>query len=168
MATFKDKIGTVAEECTSLNDTFQKKLKEDAGQTFSRCAAPLTKFAVDKSIPPLKLDFMDGKKMPPPRHYRVPQHLLPELRKFVQEMVEKGWISKSRSPFSSPVLVIRKPGNRGYRFVVDFSGTVNPITKTLNHHIPDVNEMWDKLREAKYKSCLDLKHGFWLAALDEE
>ena len=28
--------------------------------------------------------------------------------------------------------------------------------------------MWDKLREAKYKSCLDLKHGFWLAALDEE
>ena len=42
----------------------------------------------------------------PNRYYRTPKHLLRELEKFITEMLEKGWIQKSTSEYSSPVLII--------------------------------------------------------------
>ena len=73
--------------------------------------------------PLLKLELKG--KLPKPQRYRVPVNLLPELKKFIQLMLEKGYISPCEAEFTSPVLVIKKPLNadgssRGFRLVTDY------------------------------------------------
>ena len=97
---------------------------------------------------------------PPHRQYKTPRHLLPELEKFITEMLQKGWIEPSTSEYSSPVLIIPKPPpSKKYRFVVDLRA-VNERTKRLTHYMPDLSAMFDKLKGASYISTFDLAHGF--------
>jgi hypothetical protein len=42
------------------------------------------------------------------RPYRTPQALLPELEKQIQDLLDKGWIRPSSSPWGSPVLFVCK------------------------------------------------------------
>jgi hypothetical protein len=43
-----------------------------------------------------------------PLNRRVPQKLAPELRKQIDEMLEKGIIRKARSPYASPIVMVRR------------------------------------------------------------
>ena len=87
-------------------------------------------------------------------------------------MTAAGFIRPSTSPFSAPVLVIPKPLNadgtsRGFRLVTDYHA-LNAQVDPVQHHIPDVHQMYEKLRHAKFISTLDLKNGYWNAGLTEE
>jgi hypothetical protein len=96
--------------------------------------------------------------------------LLPSLEKFIVEMKNSGWIEDSTSEFCSPVLIIPKGQpheNKGYRFVVDLR-QLNARTKSLQYMVPELGEMWAKLRNAKFISKLDLRHGFWQMGLRPE
>jgi hypothetical protein len=101
----------------------------------------------------------------PNRSYKIPRALLPSLEKFIVEMKNAGWIENSTSEFCSPVLIIPEGApheNKGYRFVVDLR-QLNARTKSLQYMVPELGEnlMWAKLRDAKFISKLDLRHGFW-------
>ena len=103
----------------------------------------------------------------PNRNYKIPRALLPSLEKFIVEMKNSGWIEESTSEFCSPVLIIPKGlphENKGYRFVVDLR-QLNARTKSLQYMVPELGEMWAKLRNAKFISKLDLRHGFWQMGL---
>ena len=103
----------------------------------------------------------------PNRSYKIPRALLPSLEKFIVEMKNAGWIEDSTSEFCSPVLIIPKgtpSENKGYRFVVDLR-QLNARTKSLQYMVPELGEMWAKLRNAKFISKLDLRHGFWQMGL---
>eukprot|EP01052_Picozoa_sp_SAG31_P035524 SAG31_NODE_4300_length_3371_cov_8.759780_2_plen_65_part_00 len=43
-------------------------------------------------------------------NYKTPMHLLPELKKWIQEMLDKNFIKRSESTFTAPILVLKKPG----------------------------------------------------------
>ena len=106
----------------------------------------------------------------PNRSYKIPRALLPSLEKFIVEMKNAGWIEDSTSEFCSPVLIIPKGApheNKGYRFVVDLR-QLNARTKSLQYMVPELGEMWAKLRNAKFISKLDLRHGFWQMGLHPE
>jgi hypothetical protein len=106
----------------------------------------------------------------PNRSYKIPRALLPSLEKFIVEMKNAGWIEDSTSEFCSPVLIIPKgtpSENKGYRFVVDLR-QLNARTKSLQYMVPELGEMWAKLRNAKFISKLDLRHGFWQMGLHPE
>ena len=61
----------------------------------------------------LTIEEKDGlTERPPHRQYKTPRHLLPELEKFITEMLQKGWIEPSTSEYSSG---LAKPG-----FLVSF------------------------------------------------
>ena len=48
--------------------------------------------------PVLTIEEKDGlTERPPHRQYKTPRHLLPELEKFITEMLQKGWIEPSTS-----------------------------------------------------------------------
>eukprot|EP01050_Picozoa_sp_SAG11_P021689 SAG11_NODE_3912_length_2152_cov_13.990258_1_plen_317_part_00 len=136
------------------------------------CMDAIRKWSPLPTDPLLKINLKQGKKGFQSRRYKTPVHLLPHLKEFIDTMMGKGFIRKSSSPFSSPVLIVPKPRNadgssRGFRLVTDFRA-LNEIAESHQHPIPEVGEMYAKLRHAKYISTLGLKNGYWNAGLDEE
>ena len=142
-----------------------KELMSNSGKY--RCLRPMPETLPRKGDPTLTIEEKDGlTERPPHRQYKTPRHLLPELEKFITEMLEKGWIEPSTSEYSSLVPIIPKPPpSTKYRFVVDLRA-VNERTKRLTHYMPDLSAMFDKLKGAAYTSCLDLQKGYWQAPLD--
>ena len=100
------------------------------------------------------------------RPYRIPVHLNTVVNKQVNDMIERGVIRPSNSPWSSPiVLTPKKDGD--YRFCVDFR-RVNSVTKKDGHPMPCIDEILDQLGGARYFSPLDLISGYWQVPLREE
>ena len=102
-----------------------------------RCLREMPETVPRDGDPMLTIEEKDGlTERPPHRQYKTPRHLLPELEKFITEMLQKGWIEPSTSEYSSPVLIIPKPPpSKKYRFVVDLRA-VNERTKRLTHYMP--------------------------------
>ena len=108
----------------------------------------------------------------PCRRYGIPIKLRPIVRKALTEMINRGWIKPSTSPWCAPLMCIPKPHQEGvpfekkkWRIVVDYS-ELNRRTETYHHRIPDITAAWDKLSQAKYLSVLDFTHGFWQCKID--
>lgn len=86
--------------------------------------------------------------------------------KQVDEMLRDEVIRESYSPWSSPVVLVRKPDG-GWRFCVDFR-RVNAVTKKDVHPLPRVDDILDVLQGAKYFTTLDLTSGYWQIGIREE
>ncbi len=100
------------------------------------------------------------------RPYRIPVHLQTVVNQQVAEMLERGLIRSSTSPWSSPiVLAPKKDGN--YRFCVDFR-RLNSVTKKDAQPMPRIDDILDQLGGARCFSTLDLASGYWQVPLREE
>jgi len=84
----------------------------------------------------------------------------------VQAMLRNGVIEPSTSPWSSPVVVVRKKDGRP-RFCIDFR-RVNEVTERDAYPLPQINATLDKLRGARYLTTLDLQQGYWQIPLAPE
>lgn len=84
----------------------------------------------------------------------------------VDKMLEDGVIEPSDSPWSSPIVMVKKKDN-SYRFCVDFQ-KINSVTRKDAYPLPYINAILDKLRKAKYISSIDLKQGYWQVPLTLE
>ena len=93
----------------------------------------------------------------------VPYHLAPQwtnqLRAEIKYLLQAGIIVQSTSPWSTPIVAIRKPDG-SVHLCVDFR-TLNAHTVPDPYYIPLVEEFIDKIGEAKYLSTLDLAKGFY-------
>ena len=88
------------------------------------------------------------------------------LNKQLTELLELGFVQKSESPWSHPVLMVPK-GEGEFRMCVDLRGS-NAQTVKDSYPIPRIHEVLDQLSGVKYYAHLDLRSGFWQVEVEEE
>ena len=81
------------------------------------------------------------------------------VRKHLQELLEAGIIRESESPFSSPIVVIRKK-NGSVRLCIDYR-KLNWQTIKDAYALPNVEEAFRALAGSQWFSVLDLKSGYY-------
>jgi hypothetical protein len=84
-------------------------------------------------------------------------------RQQLQELLEKGMIEPSSSPFGAAVMIIPKPGKPGrYRMVIDYR-KLNALTTADRYPLPDIQEILSDVgaRDYQYWCTFDLASGFY-------
>ncbi|MCO5564460.1 hypothetical protein L7F22_018121 [Adiantum nelumboides] len=104
------------------------------------------------------IELIPGSSPPNKPPYRVSQAQQEEIMRQVNELVEKGMVRPSSSPFCSPVLLVQKKDGT-YRMCVDYRA-LNRITIKNRFSVPRVEDLFDKLQGSTYFSRIDLKSGY--------
>ena len=90
--------------------------------------------------------------------YRMSPSELAELKKQLEELLEKQFIRPSVSPWGAPVLIVKKK-DENYRLCVDYRQLNKFIIKN-KYPLPRINDLMDHLRGAYVFSKIDLRLGY--------
>ncbi|GBG85683.1 hypothetical protein CBR_g40415 [Chara braunii] len=104
----------------------------------------------------------------PPRGciYRMSEEELSVPRAQIDDLLEKGWIRPSSSPYGAPVLFVRKK-NKDLRLYIDYR-KLNAQTIRNADPLPRIDDLLERLGGAKFFSKLDLKSGYHQLEIRQE
>lgn len=88
-----------------------------------------------------------------------------KLSENIQELLDTGVIRESESPFSSPIVVVRKK-NGQVRLCIDYS-RLNLQTVKDAYSLPKLEDTFSALNGSQWFSVLDLKSGFYQIEVEE-
>nr|GEY82926.1 putative reverse transcriptase domain-containing protein [Tanacetum cinerariifolium] len=101
---------------------------------------------------------------------RTPYGLTPsemkELSVQLQELLEKGFIHLSSSPWGAPVLFVKKK-DRSFRMCIDYH-ELNKLTVKNRYPLPRIDDLFDQLQGSSVYSKIDLRSGYHQLRIKEE
>jgi hypothetical protein len=92
------------------------------------------------------------------RPYRMPPAELAELKKQLQELLDKGFIFPSTSPWGCPALFVKKK-DESLRLCIDYR-PLDAVTIKNKYPLPRIDVLFDQLVGAKVFSKIDLRSGY--------
>ncbi|KAK3098880.1 hypothetical protein FSP39_023928 [Pinctada imbricata] len=98
--------------------------------------------------------------------YRIRYAKQEQVKKALNDMLEQGQITQSKSPWSSPIVLVNKPDG-SLRMCIDYR-KLNEVTISDAYPVPRISDILEKVGNAKYLSRFDLTKGFWQVPLSED
>jgi hypothetical protein len=92
------------------------------------------------------------------RPYHMPPNELAELKIQLQDLLDKGFIRPSASPWGCPALFVKKKDN-SLRLCVDYR-PLNAVTVKNKYPLPRIDILFDQLAGAKVFSKIDLRSAY--------
>ncbi|KAL8146992.1 hypothetical protein AgCh_004637 [Apium graveolens] len=89
-----------------------------------------------------------------------------ELASQLQELLDKGVIRPSTSPWGAPVLFVKKKDG-SMRLCIDYR-ELNKVTIKNRYPLPSIDDLFDQLKGAKCFSKIDLRSGYHQLKIKEE
>ena len=105
-----------------------------------------------------RIDLIEGAKPPSTEMYRMSEYELTELKKQIDDLLAKGFIKPSLSPYGAPCLFMKKKDG-SMRLVVDYR-KLNTIAIRNDFGLPRSDEQLESIKGSKYFTKLDLHSGF--------
>ncbi|KAL0534048.1 hypothetical protein IC582_028325 [Cucumis melo] len=90
--------------------------------------------------------------------YRMAPAELKELKVQLQELLDKGFIQPSVSPWGAPVLFVKKKDG-SMRLCIDYR-ELNKVTVKNRYPLPKIDDLFDQLQGATVFSKIDLRSGY--------
>ncbi|GJY56986.1 putative nucleotidyltransferase, ribonuclease H [Tanacetum coccineum] len=98
--------------------------------------------------------------------YRLAPSEMKELSKQLQELLEKGFIRPSSSPWGAPVLFVKKKDG-SFRMCIDYR-ELNKLTIKNRYPLPRIDDLFDQLQGSSVYSKIDLRSGYHQLRIREE
>ena len=99
--------------------------------------------------------------------YPLSSQQLREQAKQVDDLLKRGLIQESVSPWGAPVLFVAKKTPGEWRMCIDYRA-LNTITFRNTYPLPRIQECIDRLGTATHLSSLDLTSGYWQVRIKDE
>ncbi|KAJ3708704.1 hypothetical protein LUZ61_012409 [Rhynchospora tenuis] len=120
-------------------------------------------FQEPTSLPPHRsvdhaIALQEGSKPVSMRPYRYSYFQREEIERIVEDLLANNFIRPSTSPYSSPVLLVKKKDNT-WRLCIDYR-QLNEVTIKNKYPIPIIDDLLDELKGANYFSKVDLRSGY--------
>ncbi|KAI3749597.1 hypothetical protein L2E82_20211 [Cichorium intybus] len=105
-----------------------------------------------------RIDLIPGASPIARAPYRLAPTEMRELMSQLQELLDKGFIRPSSSPWGAPVLFVKKKDG-SMRMCIDYR-ELNKITIKNRYLLPRIDDLFDQLQGADYFSKIDLRSGY--------
>jgi hypothetical protein len=98
--------------------------------------------------------------------YRISTSELKELQLQLEELLKKGYIRPSMSPWGVPILFLNKK-DRTLRLCIDFR-QLNKVSVKNKYPLSRIDDLFDQLKDAKIFSNIDIRSGYHQVRIKDE
>ncbi|KAD7478331.1 hypothetical protein E3N88_01467 [Mikania micrantha] len=144
---------------------------EQAGRKLGIISCMQTRKCLRKGITPVRqvdfrIDLIPGAAPVAKAPYHLAPSEMQELSGQLQELLDKGFIRPSFSPWGAPVLFVKKKDG-SFRMCIDYQ-ELNKLTIKNRYPLPRIDDLFDQLQGATYFSKIDLRSGYHQLRVHED
>ena len=143
----KKTVATTSRQGPSARQQQMDKVVEEYGDIFTSPTGVPLHCQVKHPI-----DLTPGAPLPNGPIYRRSVLENDEIKRQIQELLQKGHIRPSSSPCGSPIVLVQKKDGT-WRLCIDYRAP-NKITVRNRYPIPRIDDLLDQLKGAKYSAIL--------------